>query len=1409
MRISNVTKTTPLLFIKTIKQQIVIFFSDDHVRLFFFPKISFRQSWSKNADSFLWFWVILFLCQLEFFIESDTPFDVRNNFSWVQALPHQINWQTISQTRYLPMTSLLEKKCLTNHESLLSHSIEEIESFSHFWTIEYKKPWYWYKNQSFLGCQYQKKYRYWRVFRSRLTPVDDGLRCSRNHVSMTETSKESLDLFPQKVQSYQLRKKRRTKFLLYTNKLKRKKKSFRRIQFPFSQTAFFTTKKINQKIYLLNLLKKKKRLSTMTRTNTFFKVQKLNDSLHSLNKRLKILFYQYAYWTPYWDPFLLITKTNIPNDFQDQYRSVSSHWILSLLNPRDVEFVQKQVIQGFPQKRMSGFLYPDRTVQAELSGFFAVHCQKAFTPFYKTQQIFFGQHFTFPVSNQRIWPKHPKALKGNLDFYKCLKKIVGKKRSRRFYVGPVISKRQILGTTVQIPKLKNWRVFFRNYQSIFFDAYLRQMNHLNFFSRYGSLRQGLDLWDFQTQEKISFLKMRQVQNSRFLTKEYYQNRKARKSYIIPISKMRRSRGVRFDALFPLNKQQWQQWAQIYRNQAKKNTIRKCRSRYLPFRKIVLLFNFTKPLNSFDILDYQGSNYDGLVRTQPIKNRYILAESFIKRKIPQKSIEVIKKKRYLDVFPKWEDPFFQWVDSFEDFKKQTNSSEISESFTKKSWLIVYQLLFLFVGFSLLRYFYVTYGRELLASLLDLLALFCMIDTESMKVLLLPEHIRYTICYQSNLRFKDLSGMDKIGIPFMDLLWDFRSVLREKTMELSFLKGFLLVGPPGTGKTIFVKAFAGEAGIPCITHSPGSFHHIQRSDTLQLKELFEKARELAPCLLFFDEIDTICFYRPDTIIKPHLEQTYLDIIHSLANKDVSPAFCSLFPKRSQQFQKSNPEAKINFDEIQNSTNNHALLIFLQLLVEIDGLQAQQKVVIVGSTNRPQTLDPALVRPGRLSMILNFCLPSPKKQIQLFQFHLEKLGYDPLIDFQQIDRSIQHLSPATIAAISNESTISAVIHETKHDLFTLNKGFTRILGFPESYSFESIKNPHAKNFLVQRRLLCQSIYWNIGITLSTLFSQEDSTSFTCFLFEKQKNFHTQPKSHLLFFKEFQKQSRKQVQAHILQDYAGYFAQQLFFPKRNNFSNTLRLGNLFMTTKELYELITPLALYTSHSSWTQQELLFDFTPTSKADPDFRQLQLDQKRFKNQHFFWHDAHKQPWFIKVWWQKETQQQWNPPLLLANHLLLKTMDLLNLKVAFSLLDWDQSHKLWYLTRTFKSVEFFWLNRDRFFQLFMRTMIHKVSGRFIPHLVFSDHCAILLLQKRTLIPTELKLLQNHFYRDCNPLEKRNTGNFVSVTILWIQKQSQFYNIVEFEICQNTKSPIYTSEIQKRRGKILRSFAPMFIV
>lgn len=225
----------------------------------------------------------------------------------------------------------------------------------------------------------------------------------------------------------------------------------------------------------------------------------------------------------------------------------------------------------------------------------------------------------------------------------------------------------------------------------------------------------------------------------------------------------------------------------------------------------------------------------------------------------------------------------------------------------------------------------------------------------------------------ISFKDVEGVDEAEENLQEIVDYLHNPKKYKEIGASMPKGVLLVGPPGTGKTMLAKAVAGEANVPFFSMSGSEFVEMfVGMGASKVRDLFKQAKEKAPCIIFIDEIDAIG-------------------------------------------QKRNSGKFGGNDEREQTLN--------QLLTEMDGFEGNSGVIILAATNRPESLDPALTRPGRFDRRVPVELPDLKGREAILRVHAKKIKVENDIDYTKIARMASGASGAELANIVNEAALRAV--------------------------------------------------------------------------------------------------------------------------------------------------------------------------------------------------------------------------------------------------------------------------------------------------------------------------------------------------------------------------------------------------
>ncbi|HWK35984.1 ATP-dependent zinc metalloprotease FtsH, partial [Sphingomonas sp.] len=227
-------------------------------------------------------------------------------------------------------------------------------------------------------------------------------------------------------------------------------------------------------------------------------------------------------------------------------------------------------------------------------------------------------------------------------------------------------------------------------------------------------------------------------------------------------------------------------------------------------------------------------------------------------------------------------------------------------------------------------------------------------------------------EGRVTFDDVAGIDEAREELQEIVEFLKDPTKFARLGGKIPKGALLVGSPGTGKTLLARAIAGEAGVPFFTISGSDFVEMFVGvGASRVRDMFEQAKKSAPCIVFIDEIDAVGRHRGA----------------GLGNGN---------------------------DEREQTLN--------QLLVEMDGFEANEGIIIIAATNRPDVLDPALLRPGRFDRRVTVPLPDIEGRVKILEVHMKKVPLAPDVDARTIARGTPGMAGADLANLVNEAALMA---------------------------------------------------------------------------------------------------------------------------------------------------------------------------------------------------------------------------------------------------------------------------------------------------------------------------------------------------------------------------------------------------
>lgn len=579
----------------------------------------------------------------------------------------------------------------------------------------------------------------------------------------------------------------------------------------------------------------------------------------------------------------------------------------------------------------------------------------------------------------------------------------------------------------------------------------------------------------------------------------------------------------------------------------------------------------------------------------------------------------------------------------------------EPLTANSWLIISQLSFAVFIFQILKNLADNYGRELLGYLLDLVAALGFLD-ESLKqeieLLMGRRDKGFRIIPQSSKTFNDIVGVQKFLPELYEVIWYLRNSARDFTLSGALPRGVLLTGPPGTGKTLLVQALAGEAHVPVIVLSGSSLIEPGEIASTKLELVFQEARQIAPCVVFIDEIDTLAPKRSGVVQNPMAHDDIVDFLNSF--EQFNPD--STLERLEAEVQEAEAESQ---GKMSNQDTSQQLSLLTQLLIELDGIRGRDGVLVIGATNRLDILDPALLRPGRFDQIIEVGLPNKQKRIDILKFYGEKLGYQINIPWNYLGERTVGFSAADLATLMNESALKAILNqkETVHSLQTIEHGIDR-LTTSETEKPTILKVGPTGNLSVDSKLsLLRFAYYQAGkVVVSSLLKEHPKSVFAA-LWPRCPNIRSLEITTNLQTTVFEFARLSEINDRLIGCYAGKAAEFLFLEKfasyRSSQRSTLGLEDLLFGQTLAYALLEKFLFY-SKKSYNQQtiaipeninELEFpemleklalyeEIVDTIEYPPFEKALEEDTSSLTEKLTIYDDWEPQSNYFVPWWQQE-------------------------------------------------------------------------------------------------------------------------------------------------------------------------------
>nr|YP_010455889.1 hypothetical protein RF2 [Tetraselmis marina]UUA64565.1 hypothetical protein RF2 [Tetraselmis marina] len=1298
---------------------------------------------------------------------------VQKNLPGVYLTATPISWQTFQKTGFLPNFPLLETSDSIKEKWSSRHILENIflnnvmNSIDYWGThlqLKFTSKWTSYKRQYFFGLKISSikqkslkpKTNYIFVARDNIT--SPYYQCFLNSNSVQEKFYQ-LDEFPLHLQQ--------TRQILSVNELDVKVQFLN--QLPKINKRISTNTSLTQKIYFQKYGHNEVFFAGLQNMNTNASLAKQAGS-HLINnvklndtyvkwKNIQILTNNFFYKKNY---FSLIQNTQFSIEHvifyklfkQTSFSNIASSQIIFFLNQidskRGITTNLDSQTKLLTTREMSGFFYPDMNTNQvmglyqKLKYFTKLPQVLAFKKHNTFSQINIrlGSHFIFPV-----YHKEGQTVSPKLKFkYSPIK--LNANDGTLCYNGP--------GVSIGLKKL-NKLTYNVNAVEIQLRSQLalnnpRQSNLFRSFLKEPVNGKIVVTAISPTVERVN------CRFSEAKTRQYYQN-------FLQIKELSSERE-------PINHHiDFKSEYIVPHISNPKNELNKLTSTVLiktrliqsfPVRQVSFVTSLC-PYTLFDNLDYQNP-------ISSLRNRF--SSNFSKNlklefheKIQQQSSLPIHITRitfenigYFKKFQPYSDPNASLTTLANSQKFDgLNKGQRYEPIHAQSWLTVNKYLLALFVFYILRQLTKEYGRELVAYLIDLISSLGILD-ESVKEELTGDSSSsgYRLIMNSQKRFKDIAGIEHIFSALSEIVWFLRNSGRAFNVSNVLSKGILLTGPPGTGKTLLVQTIAGEAQVPVLVQSASALNSVDGYGAQRLQNLFEKAKELVPCVIFFDEIDSIGERRMHIIDDTTQLSKLINIISSNGRAPHSTSDSVIpFNLSSSTFSKTQ---KLNDNETnKNSTSSEQLGLLMQLLIELDGLQSARQVVIIGATNRPNVLDPALTRPGRLDTVFQLRLPDKEKRIEICQLYSKILGSESDITWNYIGNKTLGLSGADLAAIINQSAIQGILQKTKHTRKTLDQAIDKITGDSTLTNAPSFDESKEKLSHMQSLNLARSAYYYSGLAISHLLLPDLKTAMSCSLFPIDQNPRYVKMLNKFLQSKLSQTPKKKLEAQLVSIYAGKILEILYLGQNMGDLN-INLAQSDLGKKELIKGTNLIYFFLNHWFLYSENQMYDQLIYSSENKNRDEI-LDSNAFlflkellelntlnsiESEKARYHNF--QLWTTKSWWQSQiTAENASFSTIYADWYRIYVTNPDETETNDEWISPDRyfhTNETYLLTRTISFNNFYKLRRDFVYQSILEKVSLNAFNMFNKIPEFNDFFVMNLIQKDQLRQYEMDAIYSQF-------------------------------------------------------------------
>jgi ATP-dependent Zn protease len=699
--------------------------------------------------------------------------------------------------------------------------------------------------------------------------------------------------------------------------------------------------------------------------------------------------------------------------------------------------------------------------------------------------------------------------------------------------------------------------------------------------------------------------------------------------------------------------------------------------------------------------------------------------------------------------------------------------INQPITVESIFSISLLGFAFSTFLILKTAYSDYANEFSSYLLDLISSGKGLPLDPSTIEWLNQElgleekkggIRVFPKRFSKKRFTDIAGIKALLPELSELVWYLRNKGRNFSITALLSKSVLLVGPPGTGKTLLVQALASEAEVPVVAQSTSMLSSIGQDLTPgdAIRMAFQKARSLAPCILFLDELDSLGLKR-DSLLLNQFEQNLAQNVAPVVSQNENLNFFDRKELRNITVSESSDAGDTSSEDLTNQlriniTNQFnqkkqqerdQVTALTQLLIEIDGVVLNNGILVIGATNRPNVLDPALTRPGRFSKIISIPLPDKAKRIEILKLYSDQLGWNNEINWDYLAKRTKGFSAADLAAMANQSAIQAILNDSKHTLESFENAITVLTTYPTEIkkSELSVADPYALQREVYYKI-SQALYNYVGgLKDQTNFIELASREPNPRQFQIKSNLN-QDKTHLRTRRELQ-----QLLSSLLAGKAGEILMLVTTGEKDCFywESDFSKKDFYQATQLVLIMIQDWYLYTTFH--TQQKFLSvplsqNYLEYSKNEEIFELLKetslyLEQQLINSTNSSLSDSIYQ----KARWKLDTIQEFSTIDALAAE--WSRFHLPDPQETERNPEWippeeyyheNQSQRANSSTKAFFFYQLFLVERERYAQTLLLNSFDEVFGFLESNREVVDLLAYFLIKRRVLRDFEIELFFN---------------------------------------------------------------------